>query len=333
MKFLTPALAGLLVLLVAGLLVAGYVAKSLFAKEEVVQTDPSELLPMALAQLEPGTVITEAHLGRGPVLRSRLDNLPKTTARADRVLLGRIVKNQINPAEPIDTLDLYAPGERPPVNLSQGMRAVSVNVNGSQQLLGNVIRDGDYVDVHFTPNVNDERARGGFTMRLFEGVRLIDHSASQNQSSAVTLEVSPEQANILILARDRGNLQLAYTQNGPGNGTIAVADADRAYLEEILGLRPLPEPDRFVTEQISGTSYGLLRFEDNKRASSNAGAGSSYRNQGYNGLREPTPGSGGFYGADASSSQPASTQFPSSLGNTGNESQSSSANGMVPTSL
>lgn len=294
MKFLTPALAGLLVLLVAGLLVAGYIAKNLFAKEEVVQTDPIEVVPMALADLEPGTVITEAHLGNGRIFTSKLE---RTMARADRVLLGRIVKNRIDAAQPIHTTDLYAPGDRPPVNLEPGMRAVSVNVNGSSQLLGKVIRDGDYVDVHFTPSVTDVRARGGFTMRLFEGVRLIEHSAGRDAAS-VTLEVSPEQANILILARDRGSLQLAYTQNGPGTGTIAVADADRAYLEEILGLRPMPEPDRFVTEQVNGTSYGTLRFEDDERVGlnnrGNYGYGNGFNgNGGYNGLREPPAANGG----------------------------------------
>lgn len=293
MKFLTPAFAGLLVLLVAGLLVAGYVAKTLFAKEEVVQEDPTQLVPMALAAIEPGTVITEAHIGRGPIRRSALNDLPRTTARADRVLLGRIVKNRIEPASPIDTTDLYAPGERPPVNLAPGMRAVSINVNGGAQLLDKVIQDGDYVDVHFTPSVTDERARGGFTMRLFEGVRLIDHASSRG-AATVTLEVSPEQANILILARDRGQLQLAYTQSGPGNGTIAVANEDRAYLEEILGLKPLEEPERFQTEQVFGTAYGVLQFEDGKR--SDVTGGYYGRGRGGSNLRNwripPAPGRG-----------------------------------------
>lgn len=342
MKFLTPAFAGLLVLLVAGLLVAGYVAKSLFAQEEVVQTDPSQLVPMALATLEPGTVITEAHLGRGPVTRSRLDGLPKTTARSDRVLLGRIVKNRVEAANPIDTLDLYAPGERPPVKLAPGMRAVSVNIDGANQILGNVIRDGDYVDVHFTPSVTDERARGGFTMRLFEGVRMIDHGVTQGRGSSVALEVSPEQANILILARDRGSLQLAYTQNGPGNGTIAVANEDRAYLEEILGLRPLPEPERFVTEQISGTAYGLLRFEDDERTElrgNGFGNGNGGNSGGYNNLREPPQGSGlgGFSGA-SNDSRPAGRAAAASVlnrsrGEVPSQSSTSGNNRLVPTSL
>lgn len=335
MKLLTPAFVGLLVLLVAGLLVAGYVVKSLFASEEVVQEDPTSLVPMALAPMEAGTVITEAHIGRGPVRQSTMQDLPRTIARADRVLLGRIVKNRIDAATPIDTTDLYAPGERPPVNLTEGMRAVSITVNGGVQLLDRVIRDGDYVDVHFTPSVSDVRARGGFTMRLFEGVRLIQHQTARN-GAAVTLEVTPEQANILILARERGDLQLAYTQSGPGNGTVAVADEDRAYLEEILGLKPMEKSDRFITEQIQGISYGTLLFEDDERVGLSR-LNDDFRNGVYNGngYNDNVGRRGGYYststnGADRSAQAPAAGQTSSLLNRAANNRNQGGGEGSGP---
>src|SRR5262245_10945927 len=117
MRRLTPASLTLLMLGVVGLLVAGYIAKNLLAREVAAPEDPILSIPMALSDMEPGTVITEGHLGLG---RARESTMTPETIRTNRVLLGRTVKEKIVAARPILTTQLYPPGEYPPLQLEPG---------------------------------------------------------------------------------------------------------------------------------------------------------------------------------------------------------------------
>lgn len=258
---LTPATLTLAMLLVVGSLVTAFVAKRLLAAP-VVEVADSINVPMALADLKPGTVITEAHLGMAPI---RADDLDREVLHTMRVVVGRIVKNPITRAQPIRTSDLYAPGERPPLVVADGMRAVSVAVNGSA-LVDGLIEPGQFADVHFIPSGNVS-PRGGMVITLFQGVKVLavnrgpSSGAAQASlgSSSVTVELTPEQANVMLLARDRGNISLTYSPGGAGNGGVAVAQKDRAFLDEILGLTTPAPP--FATEIFSGSSLRENRFE------------------------------------------------------------------------
>ncbi len=267
---LTPALLTLIMLLVIGGLVAAFVAKRMFATEEVPVVDNRVTIPMALTDLEPGTVITDAHIGLGPALSEKLD---REVLRTTRVVVGRVVRNRVTRAEPIRTSDLYAPGERPPLEVTTGMRAISVSLSDGTALVDGLIEPGNYVDVHFTPGGNFA-GRGGMVMTLFKGVKLLAINRSQTGSSSidrgtnsVTMELTPEQTNIMLLARDRGNINLTFTPNGQGNGGVAVADENRAFLDEVLGLRA-PEPPKppFATEIFHGNGRRVNTFDSNGRA-------------------------------------------------------------------
>src|SRR5690606_35817022 len=100
--------------------------------------------PMAISDLKPGTLITEAHLAQGPWLASQ--SRP-TYARSNTVLLGRVVKNPLKAATPIDTLDLYPPGEGMPLDIAVGRRAYEVSLDESVTLSG-LAKPGEYFDVH-----------------------------------------------------------------------------------------------------------------------------------------------------------------------------------------
>ncbi|MBX3440528.1 MAG: Flp pilus assembly protein CpaB, partial [Planctomycetaceae bacterium] len=69
---LTPASLTVIMLLVVGSLVTAFVAKRLLAQEAVAQVQPINV-PMALSDLKPGTVITEAHIGLAPIHPDQLD--------------------------------------------------------------------------------------------------------------------------------------------------------------------------------------------------------------------------------------------------------------------
>lgn len=267
MRRLSPALLTMLMLGAIALLVAAYFGKKiLFAKAEVPE-ERIEVIPMALTDLKAGTRITEAHIANG---RARASNITRDTARNSRVLIGRVVKNDIKAAEPISTYDLYPAGEGPAPNVTPGMRAITL------RLPAPLVRPGGFVDVHFTPAFTPDQARtGGTTMSLLKGVKVLEVNgnaqpglATNADEANVSLEVSVEQANILLLLKDKGELHLVYSPDGKGTGLVELSDEDRATLDEVLGIKP-PDPEKhdaaFVTEVYSGGGRRMQLFRDGKR--------------------------------------------------------------------
>lgn len=257
---------------VVGFLVAAYVVKNALARTEGPPPNPSRNIPMAIADIAAGTMITENHLGQGPYPS---DKLERDMLLVNRVIVGRVTKDAIKAAQPIRANQLYQPGEQPPLDIAEGMRAVTVEVGESTSMVDGLIKPGQYVDVLFTYQASgnaDDRFQGGLTMKLFDGVKIlaINRSVTQGrvdrQSNRVTLELSEGQSNIVVLAKDRGSLTLTYNPNGKGSGGLAVSNAERVTLYEILGLkRGEPEKEPFVTESYRGAGRGMLYFNDRGR--------------------------------------------------------------------
>lgn len=261
MRRLSPAFLTMAMLGVVGLLVVMYVGKKLLARDAGPPPDPTVSVPMSLTDLEPGTRITEAHIANGPALRSKLT---RDTVMNSRALIGRVVKNKIPATQPIKSTDLYAPGQNAPLDLEPGMVAVTVPMSSPFPATR-----GQYVDVHFTPSSDpDQESTGGRIMTLFKGVKILEMSSTSRTGANVTLELTREQANIILLAKDRGTLNFVYAPEGKGSGGVAVSDQDRATLYEILGYTPKPptspEPP-FITEVFKGTGSREARAYRNGR--------------------------------------------------------------------
>lgn len=273
MRRLTPAALTLVMFGVVGLLVAAYVAKNLLAREEVAAQPTTRNVPMAVADIPAGTVITANHLGMGPYPIERLD---RDMLLVNRVIEGRVAKEEIKAAQPIRANQLYQPGELPSLRDKVGAdkRAVTVEVASSGALVDGLVKPGEYVDVLFTyaGNSSGDQFQGGLTMRLFEGVKVIAFNRNLQQSridrsgNHVTLELSGPQANIITLAKTRGTLTLTYNPNGAGDGGLALSNEERVTLYEILGLKPQePEPEPFMTEIFRGNGRDTLYFNDKGR--------------------------------------------------------------------
>lgn len=274
MKRLTPALLTLLLFVVVGGLIAAYVVKTLFAGEDVQASVATRNLPVLVSDLPPGTQVTDAHLGIGTF---RSDQLQPGMLINQNSIVGRVTKNAIQAASPIMSDDLYQPGQFPPLKVSAGMRAVALSLTDATQIVDGLVTPGEHVDVHLTVKSNDADAdsdllRGGLTQTLFRGVKVL--SVNKRYQSAgvdpvtnsVTLELTPAQANIMILARDRGDVTLVNTPDGRGHGVVDVADENRATMEEILNLRPRPTPPApFETETFNGSSRGRNQFRNGRR--------------------------------------------------------------------
>lgn len=281
MRRLSPALLTIVMLGIVGMLVVLYVGKKMFATTEQPPADPLVEIPMALSDLKVGTVITEGHLATG---RSRTSNMTREVVRSSRVLVGRVVKNPITAAQPIKTTDLFPPGEKPKPVVAPGKNLVTISLNNSTAVAESVIRPGDHVDVKFLPaNFPNREDVGGLIITLCQGVRVVEmngNSTGATTSSrsragvagttSLTLELTPAQSNVLLLAQNNGTLQFTYNPSGEGTGGVGITDEDRVTLYQILGIEPAPAEDpvtpAFVTEIFNGGGRQIHEFRGSVRA-------------------------------------------------------------------
>jgi pilus assembly protein CpaB len=281
MKRLTPAAVTLLTFAVVVMLVTAYVAKRLFAEGQrqpapqlarvvspaaVINPKPPAKefreIPVAICNLKPGTELKAEYLGTRRVWTEALE---PDALLEERYLVGRVVKQRIAASAPIRVSQLCEPGEQPPLEVERKMRAVSVSLSPLNSQLARFAKAGQFVDVHFTPKHAESpagRNRGELTLTLLSGVRVLAVAGADSKSDSpqsVTLEVTPEQANILILARNRGEIALSYNPDGQGTGGVPVMSQDRATLERILGQKPA-DPS-FTSETYKGNVRSTLSFK------------------------------------------------------------------------
>ncbi len=292
---LTPAKVTMLMLVAVGGLIGMYVIKGLFAVEKKVVRSQTVNLPLATAYLAPGTRITDTHVGLGPFL---VKELKEDHLRSARVTVGRVVKKAIQPGNAIRGSDLYEPGENSPLEVGEGKHAISITVKNPTEMLDGLIKPGDYVDVHFTLNPQnagglDERLvkLGGVSMTLLKGVKVLAVNKGFRQSpvlptgNSITLELEPSQTNVLLVAQPRGTISFSFTPDGEGTGGIALNNADRATLWEIMGLRkPVQKPEvkpeepekPFITETFRGAGGTSLQWDkDGKKFEARSGLGAN----------------------------------------------------------
>jgi len=270
-KSISPATLTLVMLLAVGGLIAAYVAKKVFAREDGPPPPSVSNVPMAVSDLPVGKLITEGDIAMGPL---RNDKRERDMILNKDLIIGRYVKEPIKAAQPVRSGYLYASGQRPPLDVEKGMVAVTVSLGERSSIVDGLAQPGDYVDVHFSPNTipNDHPAyKNGFIMKLFTGVKLIavngltQASNVQTSSNTATLELTEKQANVMILAQQKGEINLALSTSGKGNGDLALDSADRVTLEQILGLEPLPEPKKpFEMEIYYGGGRSTYQFQDGR---------------------------------------------------------------------
>jgi pilus assembly protein CpaB len=272
MRRLTPAGVSTMMVVVVGLLVTAYFTKLMRAEEPHSQAtnQPQAVefrsVPTAATVLEPGTVITAAHLGTS---RLRTDAVGADTLLQEQNVIGRTVKQPIATGAVIRSSQLYQPGETPKV--TRGMRAVAIAIPRDLALRTGMLKGGQYVDVYLTPRGvtgSDARLQGGMTLALLQGVRLLTVTPSESSTEGaglVTLELTPEQATVLILAREKGDIALSYNPEGRGDGGVALKNRDRATFDEILGLPAGPRasaPGTFTAEVYKGSTRSIRQFDE-----------------------------------------------------------------------
>jgi pilus assembly protein CpaB len=128
--------------------------------------------------------------------------------------------------------------------VSANMRALTVRVNDVIGVAGFLL-PGNRVDVLSSRKTNDRRAVTETILRNIK-VLAVDQSASTDQNEpvivrAVTLEMTPEQTEILVRARTEGEIQLTLRNPLQEEELVAEAEPEPVKAEVVVPKRA-PEP-------------------------------------------------------------------------------------------
>ncbi len=197
---------------------------------------------VAREQLRFGVELSAAQLAEIPWAR---DALPEGASATISGLLsagGRVVLSPIAANEPVLLVKLSGPGGRATLSnlLSPGMRAVTIRIDEIAGV-GGFVTPGDRVDVVLTRDAgavqevkgNAEGAAGGTIATelvvqnakvLSVGQEVDERSTAPQVVGSVTLEVTPDDARKVALARNVGALSLSLrsaAEAGQGAGSVA----------------------------------------------------------------------------------------------------------------
>jgi pilus assembly protein CpaB len=168
----------------------------------------------------------------------------------------RVVLSPLERGEPVLRSKVTSPGQRASLSalLQEGRRAVTVRVDDVRGVAGFIL-PGDFVDVVLIAEDSTSK-RENYSEVLLQQLKVlaVDQLASERPEQptvpkAVTLEVTPEQAQKLLLAANVGKLSLALRkpadQNSEGSRRVTERDLGRSELraaEPVRVASPQPAP-------------------------------------------------------------------------------------------
>ena len=171
--------------------------------------------------------------------------LPKGTFADLKALDGRVLITSLTRGEPVLESKLAAIGTKGGLSavIPSGKRAITVKVNEVVGVAGFAL-PGNHVDVMV--NTQDERHSNKMISKIVLEqilVLAVAQEAGRDDTkpkvvSAVTLEVTPEQAERLDLARSVGNLSLVLRNQLDKD----LASTSGVYKDELLGKQPEVAP-------------------------------------------------------------------------------------------
>jgi pilus assembly protein CpaB len=238
----------LLLALVMGT-VAALMARSWIAQHTTPSASTTNTIVVAAAPLSFGTVLTPDNLSEIPWTKPQLPEGAFQT-KTDLLKDGRrVVLNAIERSEMIVKSKITEAGQRASLSvlLEEGQRAVAVRVDDVRGVAGFIL-PGDRVDVMLLRSESRQGEPANSAEVLLENVKVLaidqlvnerqDQPAVATVAKAVTLQVSPEQAQKILLAGNVGKLSLVLRQAGEGR----LAKTGRMTEEDLGFARAEPKP-------------------------------------------------------------------------------------------
>ena len=208
-----------------------------------------------------------------------------TDPNSSIVALTKIAVN-----EPILGFKVSGPDGRGTLSavINENMRGVSIRVNDVAGV-GGFVMPGDYVDVVLTRDAQQTRRNGTdlTSSLLLENVRVLgadqnldDQSVEADIVKTVTLEVTPQQAQKLILAMDIGKLSLTLRRAGEMNSIptqkVSARDLDstsragpqpqrRPRVARVTAPKPAANSTASVVITRNGSSEQISVFKETKK--------------------------------------------------------------------
>jgi pilus assembly protein CpaB len=237
----------MLVLAVAIVLggIAAVLARNWLLSHGQLEQTSAGTIVVAAAPLAFGTQLSADNLKEMPWSTGALPDGGFATKRdvlndGRRMALAAVARN-----EPILRSKITAPGQRATLSsiLDPGKRAVTVRVDDVRGVAG-FIQPGDRVDVVLIRTEAESRTNEGFSDVILQSAKVLaidqitgERTEQPTIAKAVTLEVTPEEAQKILLATNIGRLSLILRQpeEVASNPVQRVTEAD-------LGNRPAPKP-------------------------------------------------------------------------------------------
>jgi pilus assembly protein CpaB len=224
---------------------AAYLTRSWLKDQTSAAVQPAGTIVVAAESLAYGTAMTPDNVVEIPWFSNTLPE--GAFAIKDDLLNGgrRVVLSPLKRGEPVLRSKITGPGQRASLAslLDDGKRAVTVSVDDVRGVAGFVL-PGDFVDIVIIADDGSPK-RQSYSDILLEHVKVlaIDQVASEGEgqptvAKAVTVEVTKEQAQKILLATSIGKLSLILARP-----VESKPDPNRRVSEKDIG-RTRPEPVR-----------------------------------------------------------------------------------------
>ena len=224
---------------------AAYLTRSWLKDQTSAAVQPAGTIVVAAESLAYGTAMTPDNVVEIPWFSNTLPE--GAFAVKDDLINGgrRVVLSPLKRGEPVLRSKITGPGQRASLAslLDEGKRAVTVSVDDVRGVAGFVL-PGDFVDIVIIADDGSPK-RQSYSDILLEHVKVlaIDQVASEGEgqptvAKAVTVEVTKEQAQKILLATNIGKLSLILARP-----VESKPDPNRRISENDIG-RTRPEPVR-----------------------------------------------------------------------------------------
>jgi pilus assembly protein CpaB len=222
----------------------------------IIAKDPVSSIVVAAGPLEYGTTLTDDNVSEVP-WESSIVPEGAFKFKADLLKDGtRAALTSMKRNEPVLSSRITGPNQSASLAAltEPGMRAVSIRVDEARGVAG-FVRMGDQVNVILTTSDSKDKLSSSHADVLLQGVKVLATGQIANDRQdhptvvpTVTVEVSTEQAQKLILAESVGTLSLVLRQAGDADPEAVrrITLADIGESESAAAPAPLPAPSRLA---------------------------------------------------------------------------------------